>query len=84
MGGVITLACCGRGEPEPAGTPIAQLTDDLFPLPAKHTLAREEQEQKKWIHLSNVKLPACHTKVAFVITLYGSPRLPFVFPFLLA
>lgn len=33
---------------------MAQLTDDLFPLPAKHTLERQE----KWINLSSVLLVA--------------------------
>lgn len=51
------LACWGKGEPKPAGRLIAQLTDDLFPLPAKHTLEREEQPREKWINLSSVKLP---------------------------
>lgn len=46
MGGVIMLACWERGEPEPAGRLVAQLTDDLFPLPVEHTLEREEQEQR--------------------------------------
>lgn len=46
-----------RGARTSREAPIAQLTDDLFPLPAKHTLEREEQEQEKWINLSNVKLP---------------------------
>lgn len=43
-------------EAKPAGRQIAQLTD-LFPLPEKHTLEREEQEQGRWINLPNVKLP---------------------------
>lgn len=57
MGGVIMLVCWGRGEPKPAGRLVAQPTDDLFPLPAKHTLEREEQQREKWINLSSVKLP---------------------------
>lgn len=46
-----------EGSPKPAGRPIAQLTDDLLPLLAKHTLDREKQGKEKWRDLSNVKLP---------------------------
>lgn len=72
-------ACWGRGEPEPAGRLMAQPTDDLFPLLAKHTLEREEQEREKWINLSSVKLPGevlgqhvalkPHCLFSFIITL---------------
>lgn len=61
---------------------MARLTDDLFPLPGKHTLEREEQEQEKWINLSSVKLAGevlgqhvslkPHCLFSFIITLYRS------------
>ncbi len=91
MGGVIMLACWRRGEPKPAGRPIARPTDDLFPVPAKHTLEREEQQREKWINLSSVKLPGevlvqhvtlkPHCLFSFIITLYIPLCLPFVFLF---
>lgn len=61
---------------------MAQPIDDLFPLPVKHTLKREDQEQEKWINLSSVKLAGdvLGQRVAlkqlclfsFIITLYIS------------
>lgn len=73
-----------REEPESAGRLKAQPADDLFPLPAKHTLEREEQQQEKWINVSRVKLPqealGQHCFFSFVIMLYISVCPSFVFP----
>lgn len=73
-------ACWERGEPEPAGRLMAQLTN-LFPLPGKHTLEREEQEQERRGNFSNEELPGevlgqrvaqkLHHLLSFVITLYS-------------
>lgn len=52
----VMLACWGRREPRPAGILMAHPRHDLFSLPAKHTLEREEQEPERWINLSSVKL----------------------------